>query len=124
MPEESRYVHAADYNIIFLILQCPSTCGRMGLKTGRKLNSSLGLFKRRVMDCRMTNEDWEKAKGIECPRCGNHSVRLIKGVCPECARDVARQTEEQIENKAMRNYYQDKLRRGTISLSRMRQGLL
>lgn len=67
-------------------------------------------------------EDWKNAGGASCPECGQETVRFLNGLCPTCARRVEEESEEQMEDRAMRNYYKDKLKRGTISLSQMRQG--
>jgi len=72
----------------------------------------------------MTDEQWDKAGGVTCNGCGRETLRLIDGLCPECSGVVRTEAEEQIEKKAMRRYYMDKLRNGTLNLSRMREGLL
>jgi NMD protein affecting ribosome stability and mRNA decay len=69
-------------------------------------------------------EDWERAGGVYCPGCGQETVRLLNGLCPTCAREAAEETDAQIEDRAMRNYYRNEIRKGNINLSRMRQGLL
>ena len=72
----------------------------------------------------VTEDEWGKATGVNCNGCGRETLRVIEGLCPECSRAVETETEERLEKKAMRNYYMDKVRKGTLNLSRMRQGLL
>lgn len=72
---------------------------------------------------KMSSADWEKAAGGECRNCGRETLQLINGLCPQCSRAVEAETDRQIENRAMRNYYQDKRKRGTLNLHRMREGL-
>jgi len=71
----------------------------------------------------MSLNDWKKAVGENCRNCGGETLQLINGLCPECSRAVKAETDREIEDRAMRNYYQDKRNRGTLNLHRMRQGL-
>jgi len=76
------------------------------------------------MKASLTNDDWEKSGGIYCSNCNRETVRLIDGLCPQCVHHIKVKTEGQIEDRAMRTYYKEQLRRGTISLAQMREGSL
>jgi hypothetical protein len=70
----------------------------------------------------MTAEDWERAEGELCPNCGQETLRLVDGLCPTCSANVKMEKEEKLERKTERRYYKEQVRKGTISLSRLRQG--
>lgn len=72
----------------------------------------------------LSQEEWDRVRGVLCPRCNNETLRLINGVCLQCARQMSQEWEEKKEDKAMRNYYRAKLRAGTLDIHRMREGLL
>jgi NMD protein affecting ribosome stability and mRNA decay len=73
---------------------------------------------------KLAEEEWERAKGVPCPRCNNETLRLIDGVCPQCAREITEKWEKEREERTLRNHYRAKMREGTIDLRRMREGLL
>jgi len=39
-----------------------------------------------VADQRAFDEDWERARGPDCPSCRRETQRLVNGVCPNCQR--------------------------------------
>jgi len=49
----------------------------------------------------MREEDWEKSRGVPCPRCGQETVRFIRGICLICARKAEERTEQEIEMEAL-----------------------
>ena len=49
----------------------------------------------------MKKEDWERAKGDPCPRCGQDTVRLIDGACPACAKKAKERSEQEAEMAAL-----------------------
>ena len=68
--------------------------------------------------------EWEKAGGLFCTRCGQETVRIFNGVCLNCSReDIARDEQKQAD-RAEKQYYRKKLSEGTISLAQMREGRL
>lgn len=69
-------------------------------------------------------ENWEKGRGVECPKCRQETLRLIDGVCPNCNRESDRVRDESIEDREMRRYYRRELNKGTISVGQMREGKL
>lgn len=71
---------------------------------------------------KMMIDDWERAGGINCPKCHQEVVRIINGLCPQCHHAREKADAEQVEDKTMRRYYKRGLRRGTISLGQMREG--
>ena len=34
----------------------------------------------------LAKENWERARGDPCPRCGGETLRFLDGVCPACRR--------------------------------------
>jgi len=68
--------------------------------------------------------EWESAQGVICPACERETLRIIDGICPQCANAKEFKRIEEQEDIAMRKYYTRKLREGTIDLGRMREGLL
>jgi hypothetical protein len=83
-----------------------------------------GGTRRRHRSMPLTQTDWDRARGVLCPRCNNETLRLINGVCPQCAREMSDEWARGQEDKTLRNYYRAKLRDGTLDLHRMREGLL
>lgn len=73
---------------------------------------------------KLAEEEWERARGVLCPRCNNETLRFIDGVCPRCAGEITEEWEKERENRTLRNHYRAKLREGTLDLHRMRKGLL
>jgi predicted amidophosphoribosyltransferase len=73
---------------------------------------------------KMIEDEWERARGVLCPRCNNETLRLMDGVCPRCAREITEEWERGRENRTLRNHYRAKMREGTLDLHRMREGLL
>lgn len=69
-------------------------------------------------------DNWERARGIQCPSCHRETLQLIMGVCPTCARKDEMARDKQLEEKTMRRYYQRQLRKGVISLRALRENLL
>ena len=73
---------------------------------------------------RSNQEDWEKAGGVHCSECQQETARLVDGLCPQCWGDMEAERAKKAEDRAERRYYQDQLRKGTISLAQMREGRL
>lgn len=46
------------------------------------------------------SENFEKAKGLPCPRCGREALRLINGVCLRCAREAEEKSDAEMEKRA------------------------
>lgn len=67
-------------------------------------------------------EDWERARGVNCPKCGAETLRLVSRVCQHCSGRMATVSVERLQDRAMRTYYRTELRKGTISLAQMRRG--
>lgn len=82
-----------------------------------RIRKPLGLLTARP---KMNAEDWEGARGVECPKCHREVLRLVAGLCSGCANVVDAQTAEQMEDKAERRYYAARLRKGDMSLKDLR----
>ena len=50
---------------------------------------------------RSSDDDWNNTGGLRCPRCGQETVRFIRGVCLVCARKAEERTDEEIEMEAL-----------------------
>lgn len=48
-----------------------------------------------------SDDDWNNTGGLRCPRCGQETVRFIRGVCLVCARKAEERTEQEIEMEAL-----------------------
>lgn len=68
--------------------------------------------------------NWERTKGVECPECKGETLRLINDLCPRCSGDAEAKRAEGEGEERMRRYYKDKLRKGEISITQMREGRL
>ena len=49
----------------------------------------------------MKDVEWEKAKGVFCPRCKEDTLRLINGMCPLCAEELAYAEAKKREARAL-----------------------
>lgn len=67
-------------------------------------------------------DNWSKAEGPICPECGQETLRLIDGICPRCHNRKIAERDQKMEEKKERRYYQDRLRKGDISLSDLQEG--
>lgn len=72
----------------------------------------------------LNQDDWDKSRGVICPRCNNETLRLIDGVCLQCSREIVEKWEEKNEDRILRRHYRAKLKDGTLDLHRMKEGLL
>ncbi|MBT9160670.1 MAG: hypothetical protein DDT26_01959 [Dehalococcoidia bacterium] len=70
----------------------------------------------------LSKEDWDRAAGIECPKCKTEVFRITEGLCLRCWGDLETRRAEKMEDKAERRYYANRLRMGDISLSDLRTG--
>lgn len=64
-----------------------------------------------MTDRRAFDEDWEKAKGLDCPSCGRETQRLVNGVCPACQRRRGLEDAKTVEYIAMALTYRVSPRR-------------
>ncbi len=72
----------------------------------------------------MNQEEWDRANGASCPNCEKETFRMIDGICIQCYRDAVAEEEKKKEDRTERRYYRDELRKGTISLSQLKDGRL
>ena len=73
---------------------------------------------------RLLQRDWDRAEGVACPKCGQEALRLADGMCNFCWNKADAVTVEEMEDKSMKAYYSRELRKGTISVTQMREGRL
>jgi len=73
---------------------------------------------------RISKQAWDAAGGVFCQHCGQETVRMFDGLCPNCHYDAIAKREDKHEQRAERRYYQRKLSEGTISLAQLREGRL
>lgn len=73
---------------------------------------------------RMTDEDWDRAAGVECRHCHREVHQLVDGLCLPCVNNKALKTTEELERKTMKAYYTRALREGRVTLTEMRKGKL
>jgi len=73
---------------------------------------------------RLSQRDWDRAEGVACPKCGGEALRLADGMCNSCWNVADAVTVDEMEDKSMRAYYSRELRKGTISVTQMREGRL
>lgn len=64
---------------------------------------------------------WDKAAGLNCPNCGNETLRIFDGLCFQCYQVKVLENEKRVEDKSMRRLYSRRLREGTMSLREMRE---
>lgn len=68
---------------------------------------------------RSKKQNWNDSGGSFCPRCGKEAVRFRPkdGVCMECVKEEDTLTEDEIVEKTQRTYIRERLKRGDISIS-------
>ena len=69
----------------------------------------------------MVSDQWDAAAGVICPKCGEEALQIVGGICLKCHKAKKGQTEDKLEDKAERKFYQGELRKGTISLRQLRE---
>ncbi len=57
------------------------------------------------------DEDWDRARGPDCPSCGRETQRLADGVCPACQRRRDLESAKTVEYIAMALTYRVQPRR-------------
>lgn len=62
------------------------------------------------------SNEWEKARGPDCPSCGKETLRLLDGECPRCAGAKIAAREARMEDHAERMYVKRRFLAGTISV--------
>lgn len=67
------------------------------------------------------DDNWERAAGLNCPKCENEMLRIFDGLCPQCYRIKVLENEKRDEDKSMKRLYSRRLREGTVSLGEMRE---
>ena len=68
-----------------------------------------------------SNEEWERARGPDCPSCGQETLRLLDGVCPGCSREKVAAREARMEDQAERKYVKQRFLAGTISARELKE---
>lgn len=95
---------------------------QMPRKTEKTNSPAAILKKQRTGGASITTRDWDAAAGVICPQCGQETLRIINGKCPQCFRNVTAESEYDMERRATKNFYIDALRKGRITLTQMKHG--
>jgi NMD protein affecting ribosome stability and mRNA decay len=69
-----------------------------------------------------TLQDWETARGEVCSECGQETLRIREGLCPQCYNRKKMEQDIRFEERATRRSYRARLRAGTVSLAELREG--
>lgn len=60
-----------------------------------------GGIRHRIRKSSLTSNDWDRAGGASCSRCGRESLQFRDGVCPACATNAKERTDQEIEMGAL-----------------------
>lgn len=69
----------------------------------------------------MTLEEWEKAAGPKCPRCGQEVYRFVGGMCVGCYNKQEGDRLEKLALRGEKRYYFQELQRGRLTLRELRK---
>jgi len=72
----------------------------------------------------LSQDDWDRAKGVNCKICGQESFRLKDGICIHCLEEKAIQDIEEMGRKQTKRYLIRALQAGQITVSDAKAGRL
>lgn len=73
---------------------------------------------------RLTQNDWDRAKGVNCKICGQESFKLKDGVCIHCLEKKDNRDMEELGRKQIKRYLIRALQAGQITVSDAKAGRL
>ncbi len=69
----------------------------------------------------VSQSEWDRAKGEECPRCGKDTLRLLHGICGACYKRAVAESERALDILTNLENNRAHLRFGKGALSKLRR---